>query len=78
MFCLERLLELLVWGALALLCVIFLIELFQHQAFLATQWVGLSAEQRVLENINLGLMDLKFLVSFGLYLWWLQVTKRRG
>lgn len=72
----ERFFEIMAWFFLSLLCVIFLIELFFHQAFLVTQWAYLSFEQRTLENINLGLMDLKFLFSFGLYLWWLQATRK--
>lgn len=41
----------------------FLWEILVQQAYLNTIWVALSFQQRVLENLNLGLMDLKLMLT---------------
>ena len=41
----------------------FLCELWFQQALLDGIWVSLSFQQKALENVNLGLMDLKLMIT---------------
>ena len=48
----------LIWAFLK-----FLLELWFQQELLDAIWISLSFQQKALENINLGLMDLKLMIT---------------
>ena len=50
-------------GLLGYLLFVFLYETFIQQSWLVSIWSTLSMEQKVLENLNLGLMDLKIVFT---------------
>lgn len=53
----------------------FLWELWIYQALMNSIWISLSFQQRALENINFGFMDLKVILTAGILLLWIRLWR---
>ena len=55
----------------------FLWELYVYQGLMNSIWISLSFQQRALENINFGFMDLKVIFTAGFLLLWIRLWRYR-
>jgi len=70
-------LDIFIFGLLFYALANFLWELWVYQALMNSIWISLSLEQRALENINFGFMDLKVILTAGILLLWIRVWRYR-